>query len=568
MDSFKAILHPFNTIDQLMFALKIGKKMNGFLDSSKVRTINKFLKINVSIEQYSKFNNKVDNFKEFYPINFIETEKSIDEFINSEINFNYSEYEFAYEGLECLICKQKLNFCGYLDSIYYSYNNGPKKAKINIKYCKLCKTRHLLSFYVKKNGERFFYNNVIFKDLISFTNETLFDVKLLDCLTTDIIFKHSSFSAFANAYNYLFINKTVDSLFFLNDKRLTESWYYYRYLNFLAEFGKTNIEAFHVNKLNDSIQKINIFLFRYFIQKWNGPFHRFFCLNIDCSKTFTIDGNQKTGRLKCFYEKTCYNSVEFGLIQIGCPNTPLKNSYFCEKHAEEDPKFNFKYKDGIYQCCLSQIKLKKGRIFSHQSIQIHDLFDHQEGIFFLCDYSNEKIPFWVSENQLNKSEVDQFMKIRKANCNQENIEYNSSSKLTEPCNHKSKTDGIFLGCYNCNIIASFKEIYSSESVPQASIFCLETFDCMYTIPDHIVYDLGCKMKKFINNKQRIKTETTRLNEFQQKAIVVDRFHFQKHSQEDYFCRENCDADKYSELNGINTSVCEEINFWLSGYKHM
>ncbi|RNA27354.1 hypothetical protein BpHYR1_033867 [Brachionus plicatilis] len=59
IDSFKAILHQFNTIDQLMFALKIGKQIN---------------------------------------------EISIDDLINSRINFNYSEYEFAYEGLECLIC--------------------------------------------------------------------------------------------------------------------------------------------------------------------------------------------------------------------------------------------------------------------------------------------------------------------------------------------------------------------------------------------------------------------------------------------------------------------------------
>ncbi|RNA27352.1 hypothetical protein BpHYR1_033865 [Brachionus plicatilis] len=100
--------------------------------------------------------------------------------------------------------------------------------------------------------------------------------------------------------------------------------------------------------------------------------------------------------------------------------------------------------------------------------------------------------------------------MRKENSIQEIIEYNS--KLTEPCNNKRR--------YNCNIIAS------------------------------------------------IKTKTTRLNEFQQKTIVVDRFHFQKHSQDDYFCKENTNADKFSELNEINTSVCEEINFWLSGYKHM
>ena len=51
----------------------------------------------------------------------------------------------------------------------------------------------------------------------------------------------------------------------------------------------------------------------------------------------------------------------------------------------------------------------------------------------------------------------------------------------------------------------------------------------------------------------------------QRTIVCDRFHFLLHK--DKWCKENCDHDSIKELNGINTSVCEEINIWFGRFKH-
>lgn len=50
--------------------------------------------------------------------------------------------------------------------------------------------------------------------------------------------------------------------------------------------------------------------------------------------------------------------------------------------------------------------------------------------------------------------------------------------------------------------------------------------------------------------------------------IVDRFHFENHALTDTYCMEHCDASKYEELEKINTSVSEEINYWLSGYKFL
>jgi len=49
-------------------------------------------------------------------------------------------------------------------------------------------------------------------------------------------------------------------------------------------------------------------------------------------------------------------------------------------------------------------------------------------------------------------------------------------------------------------------------------------------------------------------------------VVVDRFHFKSHV--DNYCALNNDPDLVEELKGVNTSVCEQTNYWFGGYKHI
>ena len=35
-----------------------------------------------------------------------------------------------------------------------------------------------------------------------------------------------------------------------------------------------------------------------------------------------------------------YHSNDFGDIQIGCPQTPKRNNYYCEKHKNNNLTFN------------------------------------------------------------------------------------------------------------------------------------------------------------------------------------------------------------------------------------
>ena len=47
---------------------------------------------------------------------------------------------------------------------------------------------------------------------------------------------------------------------------------------------------------------------------------------------------------------------------------------------------------------------------------------------------------------------------------------------------------------------------------------------------------------------------------------MDRFHFKKHK--DNFCSINNNPDTIALLNKVNTSVCEQTNYWFGRFKHI
>ncbi|RNA05203.1 hypothetical protein BpHYR1_040781 [Brachionus plicatilis] len=170
-------------------------------------------------------------------------------------------------------------------------------------------------------------------------------------------------------------------------------------------------------------------------------------------------------------------------------------------------------------------------------IEIYDRFQTSDmGVYYLVDYKDNQL-FWASEKQLNERLS-----------NDEQIRNSAKKDLIELCNYKSKTEGVFLGVYNCNVIASFREIFQSESISYAAVFCLDTFDNLIYSPDNVIYDLGCRLKRLIENNENIINETDRLNSLKKKRTFVDRFHFKKYSKDDKFCVENCDNVATSIVN--------------------
>lgn len=219
---------------------------------------------------------------------------------------------------------------------------------------------------------------------------------------------------------------------------------------------------------------------------------------------------------------------------------------------------------------MEDIIIKRGKI-RNESLIIHDAYiDAEDRILLLCDYNDcqkENSFFWVSSKQIQASKIENYIdQLKHLTDKNESISCNSSKKYTLPCNKKSRTVGVFLAVFNCGIICSYKEIFQHESINQVATFLLEIIEKSNFWPYFIVYDDACHLSKFISNKASFKFSNTtqRGKILSETKFSVDRFHFKTHT--DMWCEKYCDPEKFSELQGINTSVCEQTNFWLSRYK--
>lgn len=104
---------------------------------------------------------------------------------------------------------------------------------------------------------------------------------------------------------------------------------------------------------------------------------------------------------------------------------------------------------------------------------------------------------------------------------------------------------------------------------QAANFSMNIIQNSNNWPQYLIYDNGCSLSKYVSNvaSQKFKLVSERSYILLNTKIVVDRFHFSKHSENNKYCKEKCNPDDYDQLKNVNTEACEQTNYWLSGYKH-
>ena len=84
------------------------------------------------------------------------------------------------------------------------------------------------------------------------------------------------------------------------------------------------------------------------------------------------------------------------------------------------------------------------------------------------------------------------------------------------------------------------------------------------MPEFIVYDDACHLRRFVEKSNRIKT-TERLESFSKYKFVVDKLHIQGHIE--LWCHQNCHPRLHPSLKSVNTVICEQVNVWLGGFKY-
>ena len=105
----------------------------------------------------------------------------------------------------------------------------------------------------------------------------------------------------------------------------------------------------------------------------------------------------------------------------------------------------------------------------------------------------------------------------------------------------------------------------SESISQVLLFFLDIIENSEKKPGILVYVDDSHLKHFIE-KNKVSQKSERAAIFNETKIYIDKFHIYNHI--DKWCLKNCNPKNEEQLDKIDTVVCEEINFWLSGFKHI
>ena len=79
-----------------------------------------------------------------------------------------------------------------------------------------------------------FYNDATTHKYFHLTSDTIFELKLIEQILADLLFKQSSFKAFCDAYNFQFATSLNDRQL-LKSQRLTELFYAFELIKFHQE---------------------------------------------------------------------------------------------------------------------------------------------------------------------------------------------------------------------------------------------------------------------------------------------------------------------------------------------
>ena len=80
-------------------------------------------------------------------------------------------------------------------------------------------------------------------------------------------------------------------------------------------------------------------------------------------------------------------------------------------------------------------------------------------------------------------------------------------------------------------------------------------------PKYLCYDNSCQFSKFCKNR---KVRTERSAFLEDLTYVIDRLHVQGHVKA---CRDVFAPALIKDLDDAQTMICEQRNFWISGFKH-
>jgi hypothetical protein len=503
--SILSIYYPFVDVNQFHTAAYVYSKFKYLNKNEIIRIIENITKKILSYDEFVFFTNKIElNLQRIFPSDFFQNISNIDREISkftSSNNVSNSPFRISFE--KCYACKSQLSnekIQTFVACVYFASNTTLECNNINV-LCTKCKAHHFYSYWIDNKNQKFFYKDCLKKEFVSFSSRTIFEVKLLNTLTSDLMYKHTSFSAFCDSHNCNFKNKNLERSE-LNPQLLRDSWFYFQFFKYRNEYPDLHHLVYpNVEDIDYVLEVIRPGLFKNFALKWSS---KHICKSKDCSKILNVDGNWKLNRLKCMNEDAYLECEELKPIKIGCVKTPNRGSYYCSNHQINEPILHFNVDSIKTKFALSSIKathiqkdfkIKKIHDVYCVKKNEHDGKDDDENennvdVLYLVDTSESRKPLcWVTRDCLDKKMLEIFCENQLKDTEKDafdEITCKTNKHFGIPFENKKRTRGLLISSYNCGIVNGYRELFGSESVRQVVLFYLDLIQKVGNLPGKLI----------------------------------------------------------------------------------
>lgn len=526
---------------------------------------------------------------------------------------------------ECSVCGSNLQLRKQRPAsiVLYDDQMGTIPASHYHKMCsdRACGTTQFFG-YTTQGASRLVYFDSDWESLPYFvtSRESAFAVQLLRLFDSQILIGQMSFMQCAEAYNYLhtYADGSANLHAFPKDatllrerqrldRRRAEAAYFQYAVLRVASWYPERVPLATLplhGSLESTLTKVT--------EQYHGVFMKtnakHECGALGCGHALVVDGNMKNHRDVCFAKNAGY--VEFkglpGRVRSGCPNTPAHKSRYCSHHKPvvatphqispdtglPTPSTSKPAEDQVgliigkretrsstlYQVVWLGTPATESTWEHASSLPQNFVEDFERGvqhsILQSSSTSGGQTVTAISTSRKDKDDLSPPNAKR-----QHTIFETSNSGVFEAtevtkgsCNTEKdrirlnyRTAGILVGAWPCGTINMVAELYGAESKPQVygalHTFLQENKEEMANLR-YILYDDGCHLKKYALNPTR--SMCTPTSEWLASLeIVVDKLHFKGHI--DTWCHQHCNPYTHSDLENVDTEVCEQIFSWLSRY---
>ena len=168
--------------------------------------------------------------------------------------------------------------------------------------------------------------------------QTGFTVEYLEEVKAAVEINADSFEGLAKLYNRLHNNRlptsTANRRIDIHQRRLTEAYFLYIYLELGQRYGLPNYQIIENSDIDSTIMKHHQELHKRFRNRWSK--HR--CNVKGCGWCITIDGGLKPHRMVCGAKLSGVREFQNAGIKVvtGCTKHPIYNSKYCREHQSEE----------------------------------------------------------------------------------------------------------------------------------------------------------------------------------------------------------------------------------------